>query len=148
MVRGENIYRYTVTQIIIYFLVIGHRVYTQFMSDFGSLLFTETILQSFSWLMLRNSKLQLPPQIFYWVYIWRLTMNHAYPAWSFRPRATDGRGGWYGRKRKIFNICLNDLIRIIELYLLRGLVFIFFQIKTTCLPSMDGQCLRSALVYF
>ncbi|KAK6297365.1 hypothetical protein J4Q44_G00319480 [Coregonus suidteri] len=55
------------------FLVVGHQVCTHLRRDFVPLLFTDLLqVIKVSRLMFGNSNLQLPPQIFYGIKVWRL----------------------------------------------------------------------------
>ncbi len=56
------------------FLVVGHQVWTHFRRDFVPLLFADPlqVIKVCLRLMFGNSNLQLPPQIFYGIKIWRL----------------------------------------------------------------------------
>ncbi len=55
------------------FLVVGHQVCTHLRRDFVPLLFADPLqVIKVSRLMLGNSNLQLPPQIFYGIKVWRL----------------------------------------------------------------------------
>ncbi len=55
------------------FLVVGHQVCTHLRRDFVPLLFADPLqVINVSRLMFGNSNLQLPPQIFYGIKVWRL----------------------------------------------------------------------------
>ncbi len=55
------------------FLVVGHQVCTHLRRDFVPLLFADPLqVIKVSRLMFGNSNLQLPPQIFYGIKVWRL----------------------------------------------------------------------------
>ncbi len=55
------------------FLVVGHQVCTHLRRDFVPLLFADPLHVIKVWrLMFGNSNLQLPPQIFYGIKVWRL----------------------------------------------------------------------------